>query len=181
LWAPHVLAAALLGALVLGSATWGAVKYPWLRDVAAADNVPSFRWLPPTEPADASPFSDEHRELLRNAYPQLRSSQYSSKPERVFAHALTSASRLPQWRLERMSQKERRIEGTARTSLGFDSQVVIVVRPEGKGSAVDVRARSLIPTGDFGENARLIVRFLDHLGKSWMCRPPAGFAAKKGA
>ena len=79
-----------------------------------------------------------------------------------------------------MSQRERRFEGTTRTRLGFESQIVVTVRPEKTGSVLEVRSRSNIATGDFGENARTIQRFLKLLGQTWMCKPPADFAAKRG-
>ena len=175
-----LLAAAPLGVLVLALAAWTSVRFPWLHDVAAAERPPTFRWLAPADPGGADVYDEAQAQTLRARYPSLQPVRLSSRPERAFGHAVVAAGGLPGWHLERMSQRERRFEGTTRTRLGFESQIVVTVRPEKTGSVLEVRSRSNIATGDFGENARTIQRFLKLLGQTWMCKPPADFAAKRG-
>ena len=49
------------------------------------------------------------------------------------------------------------------------------VRPDGRGSVLDVRSRSPILTGDFGANARVLRQFLKGLGEAAICTPSADF------
>jgi uncharacterized protein (DUF1499 family) len=94
-------------------------------------------------------------------YPDLATVHLAADPGRVFDASVQAAKDLG-WDMVAEAPSEGRIEATDTTSyFGFKDDVVIRIRPDGPGSAVDVRSKSRVGMGDVGANADRISAFLD--------------------
>jgi hypothetical protein len=177
---PALVAAVPLAALVLGPLSWALLRFPWLSDVTTAEAAPRFMWLTPTEAEGQPVYSEQKLRSLRRAYPALKPIRLSMSVNKAFGHALIAAGHLPGWSAKKFEFSGDRIEGTARSPLfRQETQLLITVRKQGSQAVIDVRSRSNLPVGDFGENVRLIQHFEKQLTKTRMCRPPTDFAAKR--
>ena len=80
-------------------------------------------------------------------------------PAVAFAKAL-AAARAEGWTIIASDPGSGRIEATATTPwFGFRDDVAVRIRPEGRGSRVDVRSVSRIGRGDLGANAKRVRAF----------------------
>lgn len=76
------------------------------------------------------------------------------------------------WRIVTRNPTRGLIEAVDRTPLlGFTSDVVVRIRPEGDGVRVDVRSASRVGVGDMGDNARRVRRFLESMRERANQRP----------
>ena len=167
------LAALVLGSSLLLTLLGGVVAFPWTSDTAAADRPPRFQALEPTE---TSPSAEPQPHTESSLGPLA----LSTKAPLAFGHAVAGVRQLPNWQTAKFDAFTHHLEGTIRSPLfGTATQLAIDVRESGTGSVIEVRARSNLPVGDFGENARVIRHFFEQLRGTWMCRPPPEFAARQ--
>ncbi|HXE97996.1 MAG TPA: DUF1499 domain-containing protein [Dongiaceae bacterium] len=97
------------------------------------------------------------------AYPDLKPLPLSLPPEQAFGLALETAQRMG-WRILAAVPTEGRIEASDTTFwFGFVDDIVIRVRPEGKGSLLDIRSVSRVGLSDVGTNAGRIRKFIARL------------------
>ena len=90
------------------------------------------------------------------AYPDIAPVVLADAPAVAFAKAL-AAARAEGWTIITADPVAGRIEATATTPwFGFRDDVVVRVRPDGRGSRVDVRSVSRIGKGDLGANAKRV-------------------------
>lgn len=99
----------------------------------------------------------------REAYPEIVPLQLDLPPDQAFERALRVA-RQSGWNIAAADKAEGRIEATDTTLwFGFRDDIVVRVRPIGKGSRVDVRSMSRVGKSDVGANARRINRYLERV------------------
>lgn len=97
------------------------------------------------------------------AYPDLQTLVLDAPPAAVFEAALAVARELG-WDIVSSDAAAGRIEATATSRwFHFRDDVVIRIRPQGSGSAVDLRSKSRVGRGDMGANAARIREFLRRL------------------
>jgi uncharacterized protein (DUF1499 family) len=93
------------------------------------------------------------------AFPDIAPVVLADAPAAAFAKAL-AAARAEGWTIIASDPGSGRIEATATTPwFGFRDDVVVRIRPEGRGSRVDVRSLSRIGKGDLGANAKRVREF----------------------
>jgi uncharacterized protein (DUF1499 family) len=93
------------------------------------------------------------------AYPDIAPVVLADAPAAAFAKALAVA-RAEGWTIIASDTGSGRIEATATTPwFGFRDDVVVRIRPDGRGSRVDVRSLSRIGKGDLGANAKRVREF----------------------
>ena len=136
-----------------------------LNDVTTTlEAAPKYAALPPLKGrnADYPPqFKNRHQEL----YPSLSPLKTALAPEALFAKMQELARRQERWKI--VSAGNLRLEAVATTQLvRFKDDVVIEIRPEGKGSSVHMRSRSHLGRNDFGANHKRIKNFLSDLQRS---------------
>jgi uncharacterized protein (DUF1499 family) len=86
-------------------------------------------------------------------------------PAAAFDRAM-AAVRAMNWEVVAADPSGGRIEATDRTPLfGFRDDVVVRVRPDGKGSRIDVRSLSRVGVGDLGTNAKRVRAYLRRLAE----------------
>ena len=106
---------------------------------------------------------DELANQQREAYPDIVPIIVAETPDVAFSFALVVAREIG-WENIVITPGEQRIEATDRTRwFGFVDDIVIRIRPEERGSRVDVRSLSRVGVGDLGANAARIRRFRDAL------------------
>ena len=94
-------------------------------------------------------------------YPDLATVHLDADPATVFNASVETAKDLG-WDMVAESASEGRIEATDTTGyFGFKDDVVIRIRTDAMGTAVDVRSKSRVGMGDVGANADRINAFLD--------------------
>lgn len=102
----------------------------------------------------------EIAKLQKAAYPEIVPVELQAPPAEAFRRSLEAAKRM-QWELVAIEPAEGRIEATAYTRwFQFKDDVIVRVRPAGRGSRVDARSVSRVGKGDVGTNARRLRRFL---------------------
>jgi uncharacterized protein (DUF1499 family) len=93
------------------------------------------------------------------AYPDIAPVVLADAPPAAFAKAL-AAARAEGWTIIASDAATGRIEATATTPwFGFRDDIAVRVRPDGRGSRVDVRSVSRIGRGDLGANAKRVRAF----------------------
>lgn len=98
------------------------------------------------------------------AYPDIAPLDTDLTVDAAFQHALTVAQDMG-WEIVSSDQDRRRFEATARTTVFyFADDVVIVVTPQGDGSRVDMRSVSRVGRSDQGLNAARIRAFQQAFG-----------------
>ncbi len=176
-WDPNLTWALPLAALLVPLFLWGAIAFPWLRDVSTKlDSPPHFTKLEPVESPGAVTYDEAEKSAIRRAWPKLGPVTHTSKQMEVLGRALIAAKKLPGWQTTFYDFRGDRIEGTTRSPwLGLTTQVVIQVLPQSqsstRGVTVDMRARSLTRFGDFGQSARILTRLKRQFAESWICKP----------
>lgn len=97
------------------------------------------------------------------AYPDLGPLTYRLPPAQVYERALQAAKDMG-WEIVAAVPGEGRIEATDRTFwFGFTDDIVVRIRPDPKGSVMDVRSVSRVGVNDLGVNAKRVQTFLDKL------------------
>lgn len=97
------------------------------------------------------------------AYPDIEPLRVSQPPEETHALA-TQLVESRGWRVLDSGSGSQRIEAVVTSLvLKLNSDVVIVITPEGTGSRVDMRSASRVGDRDLGENAARIRAFLSEL------------------
>ncbi|RFF32880.1 DUF1499 domain-containing protein [Wenzhouxiangella sediminis] len=165
----------LLAAIVVGAAT---AAVPWMfvqkaRSVPPIHDITTDTVDPPEFVAIAPLRSDapnpvaypgaETAEQQREAYPHIQTLRVDAWPAIAFEHALETA-RTKGWEIVEADESQGRIEATATTFwFGFKDDVVIRIRGDNGGSAVDVRSKSRVGRSDVGANAARIEAYLEDL------------------
>ncbi len=99
----------------------------------------------------------------KKAYPDLKPVVLELPPGQAFDRALEAVQDMG-WDLVVANREERRIEATDTTFwFRFKDDVVIRLRPEERGTRVDVRSVSRVGRGDAGTNARRIRAYVARL------------------
>ena len=97
----------------------------------------------------------------KKVYPDVLPLALRAPADAAFAAVLALAQGMPDWQVEEVDKKARRLRAVARTAvLGFKDDIVVVVEPKADGSVVQMRSRSRVGKGDFGTNAKRIISFL---------------------
>lgn len=168
-------AGALLAAVVIGVGTaavpWTLVQQarsvPPIHDITTdTADPPEFVAIAPLRADAPNPVAypgEETAAQQREAYPGIGTLQVDAWPAIAFEHALETA-RMKGWEIVAASEEEGRIEATATTFwFGFKDDVVIRIRGDNGGSAVDVRSKSRVGRSDVGANAARIEAYLEDL------------------
>ena len=167
--------AALLAAVVIGLGT-AALPYslvqkarsvPPIHDISTdTANPPEFVAIAPLRAEAPNPVEyagEETAAQQREAYPEIKTLQIDAWPAIVFEHALETA-RARGWEIVEADESQGRIEATATTFwFGFKDDVVIRLRGDNDGTAVDMRSKSRVGRSDVGANAARIEAFLEDL------------------
>ena len=99
----------------------------------------------------------------QKAYPEVKPLVIAAPPREAMQKAL-DAARSMGWEVRASDTASGRLEATATTAwFGFKDDVVVRIRPEGKGSRIDVRSVSRVGVSDIGANAKRIREFLSRL------------------
>lgn len=101
-------------------------------------------------------------------YPELQPQFYSADPARVFDEARAGVEALERFRLIEADPRQGRLEAEADTPVWglFVDDLTITVAPATEFvTEVQVRSRSRVGEGDFGQNARNIGEFFDELDR----------------
>ncbi|RFF26311.1 MULTISPECIES: DUF1499 domain-containing protein [unclassified Wenzhouxiangella] len=168
-------ATVLVAAVVIGLTT-AAVPYlqvqkarsvPPIHDITTdTADPPEFVAIAPLRADAPNPVEypgEETAEKQRDHYPDIRTLQLDAWPAIAFEHAL-EAARAQGWEIVEASEAEGRIEATATTFwFGFKDDVVIRIRGDNNGSAIDVRSKSRVGQSDVGANAARIKAYLEDL------------------
>ena len=143
-------AAAITGALVLLGPLYaiiGAIGKPMIHDISTDPAV--------LEPAVAATQS--------KAYPDVKPHILEVPPSEAFARARAAATKLG-WHITSARPDEGTIEATDTTGwFGFVDDILVRVRPEGRGSRVDMRSTSRVGKSEVGMNAKRIKEFMASL------------------
>lgn len=136
---------------------------PMIHNVTTApDDPPAFVAAPEQRGPDANPldYDAETAELQKAAYPGLTTLISSLPPQAAFERALSTSAQLG-WDIYYQDKASGHIEAVATTRwFGFKDDIVIRIRPDEKGSAIDLRSVSRVGKGDLGANAKRIRQFL---------------------
>jgi len=165
----------LLAAVVVGFAT-AAVPFSFMQKARSVPpihdintdtaNPPEFVAIAPLRADAPNPVAypgEETAAQQHAAYPEIKTLQLDAWPAIVFEHALETA-RAQGWEIVDANDAEGRIEATATTFwFGFKDDVVIRIRGNNGGSAVDVRSKSRVGKSDVGANAARIESYLQSL------------------
>lgn len=115
----------------------------------------------PPEYPGADVAAQQHR-----AYPDIQPVQFKATPAVVFDAALRAAKAMG-WAIDAQSPTLGRIEATATTFwFGFKDDVVIRIRPDARGTRLDIRSESRIGKSDVGKNAARIRAFRTRLERN---------------
>lgn len=107
----------------------------------------------------------EVAEMQARAYSDIAPLETDLSPDAAFARALEVAGGMG-WEIVANDADRRRFEATARTSVFyFADDVVVVVTPQGDGSRVDMRGVSRVGRSDQGVNAARIRAFQEQFGQ----------------
>jgi len=119
-----------------------------------------------TRGADAAPLSYDPGFAAQQtaAYPEVRPLIVELPPAEVFPKMLASAKAMD-WAIVSSDPASGRIEATATLPWwGFKDDIVVVMRPDGAGTRVDVRSKSRVGKSDLGVNAARIQQYLGKVG-----------------
>lgn len=161
------LALGLLAVLIVGFARGDADSRADFNDVTTNPNAPpSFAKAGDIEANQGrdmsypAAFAPKQREL----YPDLATLSLDAAPAEALRQAEAAGTALG-WEITYTDPATGRLEATDTSSIfEFVDDVVVVVRPAGAGSQLDVRSKSRDGRGDLGVNAKRIRAFRDQLG-----------------
>ena len=162
--------ATLIGlALTLNNLSWfnKARGVPPIHDISTDTvNPPAFVAVAPLRADAPNPVEyagAETAEKQIEGYPDLATVRVAAEPAAVFEASVQAAKDLG-WEMVAEAASEGRIEATDTTSyFGFKDDVVIRIRADAMGTAVDVRSKSRVGLGDVGANADRINAFLEEM------------------
>lgn len=165
--------ASLVVALVIALGTvwvpWNGYRtvmsLPLIHDISTdTTNPPQFVDVVPLRSDAPNPVEYPGEEVAKqqlDAYPDLRTLEFSASVMAIFDSALDVAENLG-WEIVAASPGEGRIEATATTLwFGFKDDVVIRIEPTAAGSRLDIRSKSRVGRSDVGANAARIRAFTD--------------------
>jgi len=102
----------------------------------------------------------------QRGYPDIVPLTLEIPPDEAFRRAERTARSMG-WEILSAAPSDLRIEATATTLLfGFKDDIVIRIRPQARGSMVDMRSESRVGGSDFGVNAERIRTFMHKLATS---------------
>lgn len=165
---------ALVGLIVAGLVvgvpySWQqqALRVPPIHDISTdLDDPPAFVAIVPLRadaPNPAVYAGPETAAQQREAYPDLQTRRLALPPAEALAAAEQAARDLG-WTIVAVAPAEGRLEASDTTFwFRFTDDIVVRVRPDGSGSALDVRSKSRVGRSDVGTNAARIRRFLSRL------------------
>jgi uncharacterized protein (DUF1499 family) len=171
-WRPRAVRAAILpllvGLPVLALASMS--KVPAIHDISTD---PSDRLEFTSEVSDASMNKDPEGDARafvesqqKAGYPDIAPIHLDMAPAGAFERVKAVADRMPGWIVTHADADVGRIEATATSRLfHFVDDVIVRVRPDDRGSRVDLRSRSRVGQGDLGMNAARIRAFTAELTK----------------
>ncbi len=153
--------------IVLIALALRASHYPPINDITTdLGDPPSFaqaQSLPANRDRDLS-YPEHFKEIVRTAYPDLKSFRVTDPPRKVFDRALFLARATPSWKITRVDRGTLTFEGVDTTRIfKFQDDFVVRVRPDGDGAVVDMRSKSRDGKGDLGANAERIREFWEML------------------
>ena len=104
-------------------------------------------------------------------YPEIQPQRFKQPYDRVFGAALATAQ-AEGWEVTAKDPGKGEIRAVSTTAVfRFKDDVTIMLLREGDGVRVDVRSRSRVGLGDFGTNARRILRFQAALARQMDAAP----------
>jgi uncharacterized protein (DUF1499 family) len=165
-------AATLVVALAIGLGTaWvpyngylTVMSLPMIHDISTdTENPPPFVDVVPLRTDAKNPVEYAGEEVARQqreAYPDVRTLEYSKPAAATFSDALEVAEKMG-WDIVAARSEDGHIEATATTLwFGFKDDVVIRVMPTSSGSRLDIRSKSRVGRSDVGANAERIRAFV---------------------
>lgn len=151
------------------SAVTETISYPPIHDITTdMINPPEFIALTDPRPGSRNTLSYFGKEKNQEWYPSRQLEAFpdikpiisSLSPDEAYARALMVGESMG-WEIIGADPAARRFEGTATTPVfRFVDDAVVVVKPDGTGSRIDIRSVSRIGTGDIGVNAKRIREFI---------------------
>jgi uncharacterized protein (DUF1499 family) len=146
----------------------GARAVPPINDITTDPaNPPAFVAITAaTRGADAAPLTYDPGFAAQQAaaYPAVKPLVVAPPPAEVYPKLLAAAEAMG-WEIVSSDAAAGRIEATATMPWwGFKDDVVVVMRPEGTGTRVDVRSKSRVGRSDLGVNAARIEEYLGRIG-----------------
>jgi len=113
-------------------------------------------------------YPESFKDIVRNAYPDLKPLELKDPPDVVFPRVVKLAQQHPAWIVTYVNGARRVFEGVSTSELfRFQDDFVVRVRPaENGGSVVDMRSKSRDGKGDLGANADRIREFFAQLEKA---------------
>lgn len=147
----------IVASLALILATTGGGDVPPINDITTnVDDPPEFVQAPTETGTDMSYDAARYRDLTLAGYPDLRTIRLDVPPARAFARVEHAARELG-WEIRYTDPDTGTLEAEDVTRIfKFVDDIVVRVRPDGDGSAVDVRSKSRMGRGDLGANAARI-------------------------
>ena len=152
------------GTVLLLSLLAGRGDYPPIHDITTdTDDPPIFTLAPEMRGEEANPLDIKPDSIAQQlaAYTDLQTLQTSLSPDEAFDRALRVAGEL-EWQVYHEDREAGIIEAVDTTRfMAFKDDVVIRIRSEEQGTAVDLRSVSRVGLGDLGANAKRIRAFLE--------------------
>jgi uncharacterized protein (DUF1499 family) len=154
-------------ALALIYASAGGLGKPAINDITTDLDEPPNLLYAQGQPGNAGRdmvYPEAFKQVVQEAYPDLKPLRLAEPPDRAFERALRLAKQRPGWEVGFDNVTGRVFEGVVTSSIfGFKDDFVVRVRPDGTGSVVDMRSKSRDGKGDLGANAERIRAFLRDL------------------
>jgi uncharacterized protein (DUF1499 family) len=171
----------VLGLLLLaypGYLGYRAIRTPAITDVTTdASDPPSFAVLARLRPRGRVTYPGAQvAALQKEAFPAIEPLQYDVPAALAYQAALSVVTQRG-WHVVDSQPpvaggRGGTIEAVARTLImGFRDDVVIRVRPLGRGSRIDIRSASRYGTHDFGVNARRVASLLEDIDEAVSSAP----------
>jgi uncharacterized protein (DUF1499 family) len=143
-----------------------AQRVPKIHDISTdTSDPPLFVDVLPLRQGARNPvdYKPETGAQQKSGYPDIVPLRLELPPAQAFERA-EGAARAMGWQIVTVDPDALRIEATDTTLMfGFKDDIVIRVRPQARGSVVDVRSLSRIGGSDIGTNARRVRAFLSRL------------------
>jgi len=167
-----VVAVVIGGAIAVQLYGWYAAarSVPPIHDISTdLEDPPAFSAVAPLRadaPNPAAWAGEENAARQREAYADLDTLVVDATPADVVRRG-TEIARAFGWEVVASEPDTGRLEATDTTFwFGFRDDIVLRARPEGGGTAVDVRSKSRVGVSDLGTNAKRIREFLAALEES---------------
>jgi uncharacterized protein (DUF1499 family) len=161
-----ILLFSLAAALVLWAGSRSGLRAaPLINDITTTpDDPPRYRKIAEMRSGNDYAYPAAFAAVQKKGYPDLAPLKLPLSPDQAFAKVAESARAMPRWRIVSEDAKAGVLEAVASTRImRYKDDVVIEVRPDGKGAAVHMRSKSRLGKGDLGANAARIRRFFEAL------------------